>query len=252
MKKYLVIGDSYGLFDPEHKHWLDLWAEEYNYEVDHMAIPGGNHVNISAHVQDIDFSKYSGVIYQFTSLLRTEIINQPSVHKERISTQIDMLTKPFGRLEFDDGFVDLCLSNDVDYLIKQGKNYIVRNYAFGDLAELYKTEFDYNDISLNDTAINFYKSVSVRWLFRANWYAFERTVNAIKRYDVPLLIVFPPCGGFKIIDEKLKKSNVKTWDMEHLHPVSPFENTSANHITKHDALIFARLFEESEHKIDFI
>lgn len=252
MKKYLVIGDSYGLFDPEHKHWFDLWAEEYNYEVDHMAIPGGNHVNISAHVQDVDFSKYSGVIYQFTSLLRTEIVQEPTSHKERVLTQIDMLTKPFATLEFDDGFVSHCLSDNIDYYINHGKNYMVRNYVFGDLEELFKKNFDYNEISVNDTAIKFYNSVSVRWLVRANWYAFERTVNNIKRYNVPLLVVFPPCGGFKIIDNLLKNSNIRSWDMENINPVDPFKNSSKNHITKHDALAFARLFDESEHKINFI
>ncbi len=252
MKKYLVVGDSYGLLDKEHSHWFDVWARKYGYDVDHIAIPGGNHVNISANIQDVDFSKYAGVIYQFTSLLRTELINEPKLHKERISTQIDMLTKPFSILKFDDGFVDHCFSDNVDYDIKQGKNYVVRNYAFGDLEELFKTEFDHNNITLNDTAVGFYTSVSVRWLFRANWYAFERAVNTIKRHNTPLLVVFPPCGGFKLICERLKNSNILFWDMEQSHPVPPFDNTSANHITFADAQIFANIFEESEHKIHFL
>jgi hypothetical protein len=248
MGRYAVVGDSYAVLDQHHSHWAKLWAEKNNHTVELLGLEGSNHVNISSFVQNIDLTNYDGVIYQFTSLLRTETTStNGATHNLCVADQLGKIS-----IDEDNLFFDHCLPktfknyniNDNKCITEVHDEYTVTDvkvtpvnmipyWYTGTSNEVINNMTDDYDKFLASRANGIYNNISIRWLVRANMMAYTSTIMMLNNMNIPNVTVFPTCGGFKPVQRYLKHkfSNINLWDQTDVCTLHPNDTDSRNHVT---------------------
>lgn len=238
MNRYIVVGDSYAQLDSEHSHWFKLWCEQREHSVQFAGLPGGNHINISAHLRSIDVSQFCGVVYHFTSLLRGEGIRMPCDARQRDSSVIDLMNLTY---EQHCEWIDHCLSSDVsDSVLDHYHAQNVIPYFFNPVDGVDTASCDSLTVDMSN---RFYRAVSPRWLIRANWLAFENAMLYLTAMNVPVIVALPPCGGFDFVQSRLVQPGVEVWNMSAVKQLNPLPHS--NHISYEHAQFFSEEFEKS-------
>lgn len=259
MAKYILVGDSYGVLDETHSHWAKLWADKHGHTVDLLGLEGSNLVNISSFVDSLDLSSYDGLIYHFTSLLRTE-----TTSIEGGSPNFCIIDQ-LGKISIDDNndFFDHCLPKvEKGYNFVEGslradihQPYVVTDvdvtpfnmvsYWYDGKATDTITDFkDGYDKFMTSRANGIYNNTSIRWIVRANMMAYTNTIMMLDRLGIKHVTVFPTCGGFKPVQSYLKSkfNNLHLWDQTDIAKLHPNETESRNHINLETAQKLADSF----------
>lgn len=243
MKKFLVIGDSYAQLDSDHSHWFQLWANRCGHSVTFGGLEGGNPVNIAVQLQQHNLQNHDGVIYHFTSLLRGEGICTPTQQSTRDSTVMDLMNRSFTSDDDSGEWLEHCLSGSVESAVTVDGEY--RYHAQNVVPYFYNpvngVDTDIIDDHTATMANDFYRSVSTRWLVRANWLAYENTVQKLSLQNLSTVVALPPCGGFDFVETATVQPHVKTWNMCSEKQLAPLSHS--NHISKSAAEFFADRFE---------
>jgi len=244
MKQFLVIGDSYALEDEQHSHWFGLWAQAQGHAVTYAGLAGGNHVNIVANMAEHNVLNYDGVVYHFTSLLRGEGIRSPEHTTARDHAVTDLMNRSYQSLTNRSQWLDHCLSPTVGGAVETDGEY--RYHAQNVVPYFYNPVdgIDVVDVDLPTVqmANSFYRSVSLRWLIRANWLAFENAMLRLSAVGMPTLVALPPCGGFDFVEARTVLPSVKIWNMSTTKHLDPLPHS--NHIDRENAQFFAEEFEK--------
>lgn len=249
MGRYVLVGDSYGVLDDNHSHWAKLWAEKNGHDVDLLGLEGSNLVNISTFVEQIDLKKYDGLIYHFTSLLRTETLSIGG------TTPSICVADQLGKISVDskNEFFDHCLPLEPKSYYYNSANilkpYVLEPFTstnvevtpFNMVPFWYSGEKElavYNHNANYDQFMAFrangiYDNTSIRWLVRANMLAYKSTILYLEQLGLKHITVFPVCGGFFPVIEYLSQKfpNILLWDQTTVGRLHPIETESRNHIT---------------------
>lgn len=249
MARYVLVGDSYGVLDDVHSHWAKIWADKNKHSIDLLGLEGSNLVNISTLVEQLDLSIYDGLIYHFTSLLRSETLsiagNTPSI----------CIADQLGKISVDSKteFFDHCLPVErkgyyynsagimTPYALESFQNTNVNVTPFNMVPFWYtgvnepvvnSHNVDY-DKFMKSRANGLYNNTSVRWLVRANMFAYKSTIRYLDQLGIKHITVFPPCGGFKPVIKYLNHTfpDISLWDQTTVEELHPSETDSRNHIT---------------------
>lgn len=247
MAKFIVVGDSYAVHDKDHSHWAKLWADKHGHAIDLLGLEGSNLVNISTFVENLNLSSYDGLIYQFTSLLRSE-----TTSIEGVTPSLCILDQ-LGKISIDSSndFFNHCLPKDY-----KGYEFVAGSLAPRVLDSFYicdaevtpfnmvpfwydaKTnQYVYNykenyDLFMTARANGLYNNTSIRWIVRANMMAYKNTILSLNNMGLKHVTVFPTCGGFKPTLEYLKHQlpNSLYWDQTDIVSLHPNETESRNHV----------------------
>jgi len=249
MGKYAVIGDSYAVLDDEHSHWAKFWAEKNNHGVDFYGLEGSNLVNISYLLDNINLESYDGVIIHYTSPLRSEGSTYKDNKKLPVVSQMSDVysCEPKDLFKYflpdnpniDNLNFDATVPKGLEfqyYANQSSYKYLVN---FHNLMPHWFENFDAIDSntssydSIMTTLCNeFYSSVSIRWLVRANFLAYRNIVLTLNAKSIKNVTVFPTCGGFEqtISHIKNKYPDTNLWDQTTIVSIHPTETNSRNHI----------------------
>ena len=72
MSNICALGDSFAYLDKKEGHWLSMWADVEEHNIDHISYPGSNHVYIiNKFLYDKSaLEKYDIIFYFVTDFLR--------------------------------------------------------------------------------------------------------------------------------------------------------------------------------------
>jgi len=261
MGKYVLVGDSYGVLDETHSHWAKLWADKHGHEIDLLGLEGSNLVNISTLVEQIDLEQYDGLIYHFTSLLRSETL---SIEGDSPSLCI---ADQLGKISTDEpnDFFRHCLPSELNGYYIDSAN-VLKPYALEPFATTKVNAIPFNMVpywytgkkepaiyNYNESYDKFmayrangiYDNTSIRWLVRANMFAYKNTVRYLDYLGLKHITVFPTCGGFASVIQYLRHKfpNILLWDQTTVSRLHPRETESRNHITLEVAKQLADSFQ---------
>ncbi len=260
MGKYVLVGDSYGVLDETHSHWAKLWANKHGHEIDLLGLEGSNIVNISTLVEQLDLRQYDGLIYHFTSLLRTETLSIGG------STPSICIADQLGKISTDESsnFFEHCFPLEANGYYFNSAN-ILKPYALEpfkstvDVIPFNIVPFWYSgkeestihnhnegfDKFMTYKANSIYDNTSIRWIVRANMFAYKSTISYLDQLGIKNITVFPTCGGFEQVIKYLnhRLPNARLWDLTKVGRMHPRETDSRNHITLELAQKLADNFE---------
>lgn len=251
MSKFAVIGDSYAVIDDKNSHWAKLWADKNGHEVSFYGLEGSNLVNIAYLVDNINLKNYDGVIIHYTSPLRAEgayykddnkklsIVSQMadvySCESKEIFKYFLPNTPNIDEKEFNK---ELPNGLETQYYVDESKYKYIINF-FNVMPHWYENfNMIDSDTSSFDSIMtkmcnDFYGSVSIRWLVRANFLAYRNIVLSLNEKSVKNITVFPTCGGFEQtiahLREKYPTTNI--WDQSQISQLHPSQTESRNHVS---------------------
>jgi hypothetical protein len=244
-RKILVIGDSFAVLDPDHSHWVDVWAQQHDIEVEHFAHPGNNAVNIVSEFEIVYKEPYDFdyVVFQVPDFFRSEVasvrLDQPVTPVDRI----DYLTELFKNKSFLD-----CTINDnspenfkeflPNYFTKFSIEHVQTGQWLGKLDQSLK-DYSFRDRSFYEHTARFYESASPRWLFRSNLTALKYFNALMSSNDIPCCFALNPGTSDEEIDSITSTINLNFWPMK-----VRSENIGRNHISLTFAQECATLFEQ--------
>jgi len=220
VKKFLVIGDSFAQVDLKSLNWALLWAKKHNARTEHYSIPGGSHVAIVNEFfsKNQSLSDVSGVFYFSTDLLRAEGVEAfDSFDNIRV---MDKINENVSEL-----WHHVLSGNATDFQWPMSHRIMAHQYG--------RTEY----------TTNFYNTIDIKWLIRANYNSIIMLTLYCKINNVPMVIV----DNFNqlYIPEISKQLNVSIWKPE----VRFSENTdSINHISLLLAEKISEEFDNSHEK----
>ena len=237
MSNVLALGDSFAFLDKKEGHWLSMWADVEDHSIDHMSYSGSNHVFIiNKFLHDKSaLEKYDIIFYFVTDFLRGGVNKDK---KDPLST-IDSITKKIYISDWNE-----CIS-ELDTWFQNGKlnhihaspNHLSRLLNADDEQKemhnsVYKSDFDEGFKNIQ----NFYSSISLEWLSRANLFALETLILKCKEKNKKLVLVTWP--GLKIDIESFE--DIQIFQVEKI----PAKNVSKNHLTRTDHAKILRTFTQ--------
>jgi hypothetical protein len=261
MGKYAVFGDSYAVVDDNNSHWAKIWADNNGHEVEFFGLEGSNLVNISYLFENIPTDRYDGVIIHYTSALRAEGSTVDAEIPKQLTTVMQMsdvstdeskpifeYIHPNGRtIETLDPVSGVAKNFEFQHYNESEVKYLIRYYNMMphwyhfDLAKDDNSSYDY---LMTQLCNNFYDTISIRWLMRANFLAYRNIILNLEAKNIKNITVFPICGGFRqTIDHiKTKYPHTKIWDQSKILRVHPSEVDSRNHVSLDHAQLLSSRF----------
>lgn len=247
-KLFLVTGDSYSILDNKSSHWAKIWAERNGADTEHHSFPGNNHVNISNYIRDLDYSKYSGVIYHITDFFRSEVVAEETYATSGKSRHMLMKINEIESLSSNNYYLKRVLTD------KPGDGSIGRFITAKTQSwMLYKEELRKDttknfhrghDEILMRNAEMFYHLMGIEWLFKANWNAFELALSRFKIAGLPTIVVLPWIArasvGFNCLTQEEIPYNFYLWAQP--CPGS-IVDAGDNHLSIDNMVEYAKMFD---------
>lgn len=245
--KILVVGDSFAVLDPEHSHWIDIWALTQNVDitVEHFAHPGNNAVNIVSEFEmvykepyDFDF-----VVFQVPDFFRSEVASvrteQPIKPLDRIEYSAELLkNKSFLKCTLGDNSLEGYKDYLPSYFTKFNFEHIQTGQWLNKIG-MSLDEYTPRDQSIFEHTAKFYESASPRWLFRSNLTALKYFNALMLANDIPCCFALNPGTSNEEIDAITSAINLNFFPMK-----IRSENIGRNHISLTYATECAILFEQ--------
>jgi hypothetical protein len=192
----LVLGDSYACLDDTHSHWATMWAQSQDLTVEHQGYPGASHVHIINSFLSAGLPIAKHIIYHVTDFLRADITTQ--------SDNTDNILEFYNKSEH--------ISMEKLYLDAENRHRASTNRQ-------------------NSDTDQFYNSIYIPWLARANMFACDTLINRCKQSDTQLTLVLWP--GIVVCADNFPDSDI--FEIQHDISTSPNrtpKNDSINHLTK--------------------
>ena len=230
--KILVCGDSYATLDNVHKHWATLWAVQKGHNTVHQGYPGESHVNIVTKLLQNDVTQYDFVIYHVTDYLRAQV-------DLKTSNFDNILSKVLGIYSDANFTTPKGLKMLEGHNIKAGIEYDAINISPNNLDSTME-----QDNFCRQKSKEFYQSINLYWLLRANYNSVLLLAETLKHRNIPLVMVLEPELSL-VVDKSFypEGSNIFTTEDSDNHEIY-YHGNSSNHLSKKTHINLAERFEE--------
>lgn len=240
MSNICALGDSFAYLDKKEGHWLSMWADVEDHDIDHISYPGSNHVFIiNKFLCDKSaLEKYDTIFYFVTDFLRAGVNKDK---KDPLSILNSIIRKKYVS-DWNEykSQLDTWFKNDVLVHIHASPTHLSKLRNASDRQKEYHNEVygtDLDDAYKNIQ--NFYSSISLEWCSRANLFALETLILKCKEKNKKLILVTWP--GMKIDiesfeDIQLFQLDTTTFDVQ---------VESKNHLTKSDHTKVLKIFMQN-------
>ena len=237
MSNILVLGDSFASSEEGNPHFLELWGNKHNHNVNCIGMPGASPVAIASEFIKKDLRNVDVAFYFIANFLGASLSFEGS---ESISDESKLMPKTYDQ-HFLYNFTRLLEYVSTSKSTLHDPNKHVR---------LNLLEHDKLTPLQQELIKGFYTGVEPEWLFRANYFAMCNIFTRLKKHNAKVVIVFPRSG---LYEKKISKIMVDVEeDIEQLikmKNISPgvekkYVSHLSNHLGPEDAKETAELFEE--------
>jgi|LauGreDrversion4_2_1035121.scaffolds.fasta_scaffold85648_5 hypothetical protein len=249
-RKILVIGDSFANIDPEHSHWVDIWAKQHrDLSVEHFFHPGNNAVNIVSEFEacykspyDFDFAVFHVPDF-FRSEVASNVNNVPTTGIDR-TVFLDEIFKNAELLSAivrgpDDAYKNLLPEYASKFTLEYSQIFYWLTTLDREQLEEFIKDKTPRDISIIEHTAKLYESASPRWIFRSNLTALKYFESLMKIHNIPCCFVLNP--GHTEVEVQTITSQI---DLPFWHMKTRSENIGNNHVSLTHAKECAILFEQ--------
>ena len=242
MSNICALGDSFAYLDKKEGHWLSMWADVEEHNIDHISYPGSNHVFIvNKFLYDKSaLEKYDVIFYFVTDFLRGGVKkskNDPLSILDGIIRQIYVSDWNEFKSDLNPWFRDDKLNH-----IHASPTHLSRlRNANDDVKEVHKSVYGSDFDEAYKNIQDFYSSISLEWLSRANLFALETLILKCKEKNKKLILVTWP--GLEIDIESFE--DVQIFQVEKLYDTTGIDyGLSKNHLIRTDHARILRTFTQ--------
>jgi hypothetical protein len=245
MSNICALGDSFAYLDKKEGHWLSMWADVEGHNIDHISYPGSNHVFIvNKFLYDTSaLEKYDIIFYFVTDFIRGGVNRDK---KDPLSI-VDSIIKKIYVSDWNECKSELNTwfhSGDPDHhhlqILHASPTHLSRlQNATDEQKELYESTYGSNFDDGYKNIQDFYSSISLEWLSRANLFALETLILKCKEKNKKLILVTWP--GLKIDMESFE--DIQIFQLEKLYDTTGIVE-SKNHLIRTDHAKVLRTFTQ--------